>query len=242
MTSPFLSLARSMLSCFAPDGFRPEPASREGATRMTATITVRGSAAAPARPDAADVTLSLTALDVSADEALSDVAMRAIELRKVFEDLEIPEGDRVTTGASVREEREYRSGTYVHRGYRASMSIVVHLKDAEVIGKLLQRAIAEADAVVSGPRWWVAGDNGAHTEARKAAIADARRRADAYAEALGVRVGAVVDVTEPGLKLTVSHAEVADRLYSASAEPELEVEAGDVDLRASIDVVYRIEQ
>jgi uncharacterized protein YggE len=210
---------------------------------MTATLTVRGEAVAAAKPDDADLTFTLSALHATPDEALDDVAERTRELKEIFDANAIAERDRITTGISVREEREYVQGHYEHRGYMAQTSVIVRLDDPEVIGRLMKSAIEDADASVSGPRWRVAADNPAHTEARKAAIVDARRRADAYADALGVRVGAIADVSEPGLKMSVSHAVVADRaLYSASAEPELEVEAGDIDIRAAIDVVYRIEQ
>ena len=212
---------------------------------MTATVTVRGAAIVSAKPDDADLTFTLSALYPTPDEALSDVAERSGALKGILSACDIPERDRITSGISVREERDWEKDHYVHRGYLARTSVIVRLSDAEVIGRLMKDAIADVDAEIAGPRWRVANDNPAHTESRKAAIADARRRADAYAEALGVRLGAVAEVSEPGV---VSHHSsrlvMADALYSSTgpSEPELEIEAGDVDIQCSIDVVYRLEQ
>lgn len=210
---------------------------------MTATLTVRGTAAASAKPDDADLTFTLSALYPTPDEALSDVAGRSAQLKQILSASGIAERDRITTGISVREERDWEKDHYVHRGYLARTSVIVRLDDPEIIGRLMKSAIEDAEAEVSGPRWRVANDNPAHTEARKAAIADARRRADAYVEALGVRLGAVAEVSEPGIVTRSSQAVMAELALSTSdRESDLEIEAGDVDIRCSIDVVYRIEQ
>jgi uncharacterized protein YggE len=210
---------------------------------MSATLSVRGSAIAPAKPDDADLTLTLSALLPTPDEALSDVAERTGELKQILTACDIPDRDRITSGITVREQRDWENQQYVHRGYLARTTVVVRLTDPEVIGRLMKDAIGDVDAEVAGPHWRVANDNPAHTEARKLAIADARRRADAYVDALGVRLGAVAEVSEPGVTTRSSHLVMSDMAYSASrSEPELEIEAGDVDIQCSIDVVYRIEQ
>lgn len=211
---------------------------------MTATLTVRGEGVASAKPDDAYLSFTLSALRSTPDEALTDVAERTGILKKLFEANGIAERDRITTGISVREKRDWAKDNYIHRGYTAQTAVIARLDDPDVIGRLMKGAIEDADADVSGPRWRVANDNPAHTEARKAAIADARRRADAYVEALGVRIGAIAEVSEPGTTSHSSHREMSGAAYSASdrSAPELEVEAGDVDIQCTIDVVYRIEQ
>ncbi len=60
--------------------------------------------------------------------------------------------------------------------------------------------VAEAGAEVTGPRWSLVPDNPAHEAARRAAASDARRRAEAYADALGLTLGPVAWVAEPGLR------------------------------------------
>lgn len=196
----------------------------------------------PAKPDSADLVLTLSALDLTPEEALADVARRSDELKQILSGCGIAEQDRLTSGITVRQERERVADQYVHRGYVARTTVIVRVADPDMIGRLMKSAIAEVGAEISGPHWRVAEDNPAHSEVRKAPIADARRRADAYVEALGVRLGAIVEVREPGIGPHATQGLItSDAPYSGSGA-ELDVEAGDVDVHCAIDVVYRIEQ
>jgi uncharacterized protein len=79
---------------------------------------------------------------------------------------------------------------------RAWNQVVVRVGDASVVGELIAGAV-DRGAQVSGPAWTIATNNPARVEACKEAALDARRRAQAYADALGVRVGALVAVRDP---------------------------------------------
>jgi len=57
-------------------------------------------------------------------------------------------------------------------------------------------AVDRAGAQVEPPRYTVAGDNPAQLEAYRLAAGDARLRADAYAEGLGIKAGDVLAVAE----------------------------------------------
>ena len=59
--------------------------------------------------------------------------------------------------------------------------------------------LADQDQVeVAGPWWSLRPDSPAHREARHAAIADALLRAREYAEALGARVTALLELADAG--------------------------------------------
>jgi hypothetical protein len=47
------------------------------------------------------------ALDDSADEALTEAATKSRQLEAVLDELDVPKSARVTTGLTVRQEREY---------------------------------------------------------------------------------------------------------------------------------------
>jgi uncharacterized protein YggE len=75
----------------------------------------------------------------------------------------------------------------------------VTITDLAQVGPLIA-ALAEADAIVHGPSWELDAGHVAHDEARRAAAQDARRRAQAYADALGVRLGRLAWASEQGLR------------------------------------------
>jgi uncharacterized protein YggE len=210
------------------------------------TVIVRGEAVVPGEPDEVRLVLEVTALFPSPEEALADVAKRSEILEGIFDDLNIPRAARSTSGVSVREEREYERGKYHHRGYAASNRVSVRLDDAELVGRLMKSATGKAKAQIRGPWWQIATDNPARVEAYREAATDARRRAEAYAEALGARLGAVLKVTEPGLRHEHPHESVYAMAASADMsmppEPEVEVHAGSLDIAATVEVTFRLEQ
>jgi uncharacterized protein YggE len=210
------------------------------------TVTVRGQAVVPGEPDEVRLAIELTALSPTPEEALADVAKRSEILERIFNDLDIPRKARTTSGVSVKEEREYERGKYLHRGYTASNRVSIRLDDYQLVGRLMKEATNQAQARLQGPWWQIALDNPARAQAYREAAADARRKAEAYAEALGARLGSVLTVTEPGLRREPEH----DRVYamaasadmSLEAEPEIEVQAGSLDIPAAVEVTFRLEQ
>jgi uncharacterized protein YggE len=169
-----------------------------------ATIKIQGQGSAPAVPDGVRFRLTLSATRPRSDEALQDVTARSERLEALLTDLGIPDDARSTSGLSVREHREWVTETTegahrersVHRGYEAQNSILVRLDDHAISRRLVPRAVEEADALVDGPWWHVASENPGHLEACAEAARDARRRAEAYTDALGLRLGAVRSITD----------------------------------------------
>ena len=212
----------------------------------SATVTVRGHAVVPGTPDQARLALELKSLESTPQAALAHVAERSEELERILDELEIAQKSRSTSGISVHEEREYEGRRYVHRGYTASNQISIKLDDEALVGKLMREATNRSQARVSGPWWQVALDNPARAEACRQAAADARRKAEAYVNALGARLGAVASVAEPGLGRFEPNYDRSDMMASsdrmADSDQPVEVHAGDLDISAMVEVVFWIEQ
>jgi uncharacterized protein len=124
---------------------------------------------------------------------------------------------------------------------RAWNQVVVRVGDASVVGELIAGAV-DRGAQVSGPASTIATNNPARVEACKEAALDARRRAQAYADALGVRVGALVAVRDPGTGNSAAAAPDADGAMDAGAVEALPVEAGEQFVTAAVEVEFQLEQ
>jgi uncharacterized protein YggE len=115
----------------------------------------------------------------------------------------------------------------------------VSLPDTGSVGKLLAQAAARAEATVDGPRWEVAPGNPAQGEARRVAMADARRRADAYAEAAGVELGPIVEVAEVGAERTGAMRMATHSVaLAAGAATEMPTHSQGLEIVAGVDVTY----
>jgi uncharacterized protein YggE len=211
---------------------------------MGGNLTVRGQGVASAQPDEVALQIELTALEQTPESALDQVAARSEHLKAVLDELEIPAAARVTRGAIVREEHDYQNDRRVHRGYRAVNQVVVRLGDAGIIGRLMKDAASRAQARFEGPWWKVAPENPARAEACGLAAADARRKAEAYAEALGVRLGAIEAVSEPGLGAGPGRyrRDPIHAMARSGGDAELEIEAGELEVAAAVEVTFHLEE
>jgi uncharacterized protein len=206
-----------------------------------ATLTVRGRAAVPGVPDEATVAFELSALRATAEEAYDQVAGRSQTLMALCDELGVGARARSTAGLVVGPQVEYVDGREHHRGYRAVNRVHVRLEDPAVLARLLQEAVARAEAGVQGPWWRIRPDNPVHAEARRLAAEDARGRAETYAAALGVRLGSIENVAEPEERmLGPARGDLAfARLESG---PSIDVDPGEQLVSAAVDVTFLLEQ
>jgi hypothetical protein len=154
----------------------------------------------------------------------------------------VPPDRRVTSGVMVRQQREYERQRWVDKGYLATASMVVRLDEPSVLGALMRDAAGRADAQIDGPWWRVAPDNPARAEACRLATADARRKAEAYADGLGLRLGSALSIREPSTANPMPRpAALALRAQPAVEGAEIQVEAGSLDVTAAIEVTFQLQ-
>ncbi|MEA2686109.1 MAG: uncharacterized protein QOE93_1304 [Actinomycetota bacterium] len=150
-------------------------------------------------PDRAIIRVTVEADGGAREDAYREAARLAGQVDSVIAG-RVAATDRVqVTSLVVHPKTRWRKGESVRTGWRASRTSVAEVVDFSVLGDLLAE-LAAAGGAVDGPTWELDLTNPVHGRARELAGADARRRADAYAAALGLRVVGVAWVAEPGLR------------------------------------------
>jgi uncharacterized protein len=81
-------------------------------------------------------------------------------------------------------------------GYSVSNHVTVTIRDTDKIGVLIDRAVSAGANDIGNISFAVSDTSKVLDPARAAAIADARRKAEIYAKAAGVRLGTVQWITE----------------------------------------------
>jgi uncharacterized protein YggE len=213
---------------------------------MSATVTTRGTASVPAQPDEVEISLEIAYVDRTADAALTEAAARSETLGALFSELQIGRERWTTSGVSVREHSEWdrTRGEHVARGYIATNRLILRLPDSSLLGTLMNEATRRSKVRIDGPWWRIAPDNPAHVAACRAAALDARRKAEGYAAALDLRLGAVTEITEPGIPSGPQRQMKEGRALMSvamDAAPEMEVHAGSLDVTASVIVTFALE-
>lgn len=203
------------------------------------TVTVTGTGIAAARPDGVTVALTVSHRADAADEALGEAARKAQALESLFLELGIDRARWVTAGIGLHEWTEWDepSRREVRRGYVASSRVAVTLGPSDSLGRLLAEAATRTDAPIEGPHWDIAPENPAHDESRSRAMADARRRAETYAEAAGLVLGPILEVIEAGSERPRRFMRLPHSV-ALGGVPDMPAHAEDLRIVAGLQVTY----
>ncbi|MDO8364575.1 MAG: SIMPL domain-containing protein [Actinomycetota bacterium] len=208
------------------------------------SVTVRGTALASVTPDRAHVSLALSHLAADAATALDEVAERSQQLESLLAGLEFEKADWVTEGVQVAEEYQWKNDTNVLVGHRASTAVTVTVRSLDLVGKVIRDGVTTAGASVRSLVWRVDADNPAHRRLLSEAALDARLRAQAYVEALGLRLGEVELISEAPIAAEPTPGpqprEMMMAKMAGSDSAELSVSGGLVELNAEVHVRFAI--
>jgi hypothetical protein len=177
------------------------------AEKTTRAMTVNGEGFVMAKPDMAVVTVGVSTQGKTAGEALSANNQRMSALFQVISGLGVEDKDVQTANFSVtpryaqpnpREpEAPYDPGLIV--GYDASNQVIVKVRDLNKLGDALDAFVASAGANnLQGVSFDFNDPTPLLDEARRKAVADARRKAALYAEGAGVKLGPIQSIGEGG--------------------------------------------
>jgi uncharacterized protein YggE len=204
-------------------------------------IQVSGQAAVSVPADLARIRLSVETEAPSAGEAARENARRMEAVVEALRGMDVMGLDLETFGYSLRPEYEMAragSGTREITGYRAQNNIMVTVPDISAAGRVLDRAVEAGANRVAGLSFEASDTRGARLQALQDAVARAREEAQAIAEAMGVELGAALEVHGGANTPTPP---MNARLFSAAAaESTTPVEAGDQTVNASVSIKYRI--
>ena len=202
-----------------------------------ATIKVRGRASVDVRADEAVLTFEAVGVADGAADAFAAASERATALDDVLDAAGIEPARRSTVGIVLHEHQQLDEIGQPRRLHRASATVDVRMTQAEAIPPLLAAAVKRAEAHVRGPFWRASDTSEAAAEACRRAVADATNRAEAYASALGARLGRVASVED----VAGGHfgpVDLPTRAFAAAAPAP--VHPGELTVSATVDVLYEL--
>jgi uncharacterized protein YggE len=202
-----------------------------------ATVTVTAEATATGKPDVTNMDLSVVSEGKTAQAAAADNTRKMERLLAVLKK-EVQPGGEVKTADYAVEPRYGPSttqGPTLVVGYTVSNTLRVKLAGTAAAGKIIDLALKEGGNELRQVTFSIADPEPLHVQAVHAAVAKARRDADAIAGALGLRVTGVLSATEgqQGGR-PIPFAQIA-ATKAAAAVP---FEPGAVDVAAAVTVVF----
>lgn len=163
-------------------------------------ISVTGEATVSVPPDLALVEGGVTSEAKTAREAsdANNIAMGKVLL--ALKSAGIEEKDVQTSRLSLQpQSAPNRVGSpSAITGYRASNQVTIRLRDVSKVAGVIDTLVGAGANEIGGIHFMVSEASKWLDEAREKAIADARRKADIYAKAAGVTLGAPLSISEEG--------------------------------------------
>ena len=170
-------------------------------TAPPAMISVTGEATVSVPPDLAQIDGGVTSEAKTAREAseANNAAMGKVLL--ALKGAGIDEKDFQTSRLSLQpQSAPNRTGPSAIVGYRASNRVTVRLRDVTKVASVIDTLVGAGANDIGGINFMVSQASKLLDDAREQAVADARRKAEIYAKAAGVTLGAPLSISEGGAR------------------------------------------
>ena len=211
----------------------------------TPIITVTGDATVEVTPDQATVRIGIVHPGGSAKEAQEEASKIGQDTLKAIEALGVPaqriQTSRLTINPSYVQPRPGSNEVPHIAGYTASNVITVTLDNLAQVGPVVDAGLGNGANQLEGVQFSLKDDGPAREQALTFAVAEAKLKATAVAQALGVPLGPVQEVAENGVSVVALGSRSTESFaVAARAAVPTPVSAGQLEVRASVILKYTI--
>ena len=206
-------------------------------TAEPASISVTGEATVAVPPDLAQVEAGVTSDAKTAREASEANNAGMGKLLLALKAANIDQKDIQTSRLSLQPQyAPNRAGPSAVAGYRASNRVTVRLHDVTKVASIIDTLVGAGATDIGGLNFMVSQASKLLDDARAQAIADARRKAEIYARAAGVTLGAPLRIAEEGAAAPIFRAKMVAAPMAATP-----VAQGEETLSITVSVSWAIK-
>jgi len=211
--------------------FQPSGAHSASADTSTGGITVLGTGSANVTPDRASFgfgTISQARTASAALAASSQAVARVIEtLRRAG----VARADIQTSDVSLSPRMNENGEEII--GYTASNSVTATVRKLGDAGDVIDAAVGAGANQVSGPNLLASDQDSAYRDALRAAVAEARAKAETLASASGLTLGKITAIVESGGAMPVPVA-------GGARDSAVPIEPGTQGIEATVSVTFAV--
>ena len=204
------------------------------------TLTISAEGRVTRAPDIAEVSGGVVTSAPTAAAAMAENATRMSAVVAAVKKSGLADRDIQTTGLNLQPQYRYADNQPpVLTGYQVTNTVSLRLRKIAEAGRLLDTLVGVGANQIGGPNFSVDAADAALDEARLAAVAMARTRAQLYARAAGLRIKRIVSISESGAVEPGPRPMMmarADKMEAASP-----VAPGEVALGVNVTMVFELE-
>lgn len=212
-------------------------AAQTGGGSVVRQITVVGSGDARGAPDQATVQIGVQSQAPTSSAALADNNTKMEALLAKLRELGVAEKDIQTSNFSISP--TYNNDGQTITGYQVNNTAAVTIRNIATTGELLDSVVTAGSNAIYGISFGIADPKALQGQARDAAIADARARAQSMAQAAGGSLGQILSISETigaqPMPLMTGNAETM--MADAGAVP---VAQGEQTITAQVQITFEL--
>ncbi len=205
------------------------------------TLSVSGEGTVTAAPEIASLRVGVVSESKTAREASDQNASKMARVVEALRKAGIAQDKIQTVQLTVEPAYDYNEGQQVLRGFQARNVVEARTRDLARLGEILDAVIQVGGNTVEGILFELEDPGAAQARAMARAVDDARRKAQALAEAAGVELAEVQEISAAygGGPVPLPSPRVAVMEARTQAAPP-PVSPGELTVTSSVQVVYRL--
>lgn len=203
------------------------------------TLTVTGSSKVYLTPDIAYINLGVHSEGLNAAETMADNNAQTAKILEAIKNFGIADKDIRTVNFSVYPQPQYNTEGQPTGEIRYSVdnTVYVTLRDLTKVGELLDAAVKAGANNVYGIQFDLSDKSKAMSEARKAAVENARAIAEELASAAGVTLGDVQTINMYGGSAPIVFEAKVEAAYAADRVP---IQTGQLEINVEVNIIFEI--
>lgn len=204
-----------------------------------ARLNVSGSGETRIAPDLAVIQLGVSSQADSAAAAMSQNGEQQGAVIEALKNSGIPAADIQTSGINLNPLMDYGEGRAPRvTGYQASNMVIVRVSEVDRLGEVLDAIVAAGANEINGINFQRTDAAAAEDDARRAAVEDARHKAEVLAAAAGLELGPVLSLRDAPVRGGPQPMMMRAEAARDSVTP---VEAGQLSLSAEVQIEYALK-
>jgi hypothetical protein len=209
-------------------------------------LTVLGTDKVTLKPDVAYINVGVETILKDAKAAQQENAKTMEKIVNKLKAMGIEEKDIQTSNYQVFPQYKYINNKSILEGYRVTNTVKVTVRDVEKVGEVLSNVHEEGANYSYGIYFGLQDQEAAYKEALKKAVDQAKGRAEVMAQQAGVKLKNMVAIYEgsapPELyRYQRNYVELESAQKAADAAWTVPISEGEIEVSATVTLVYRIE-
>jgi uncharacterized protein YggE len=229
----------------SPAAAQHAPMEGDAAFRAT-TLTLSSYGETRAAPDQATISMGVTTQAPTAAAALAANRNRMTAVISAIRAQGVAERDIQTSGLNVNPQYTYPNRTSSNpgapriTGYEVSNQVTVLVRDLSKLGPAVDAVVGSGANQINGVSFGLQNADARADEARRQAVANVTRKAGLYAQAAGLRVVRLVNLSESGGYTPRPPVMMMREMAQSADAASTPVQPGEVGVRVDVTAVYEL--